>query len=72
MERAAEAIDLVPREQREIASLTLCLSERRLRELKAQLAKLRDELLHEYTADADARRVVQVNFQMFPLSIEEE
>jgi uncharacterized protein (TIGR02147 family) len=72
MERAAEAIDLVPREQREIASLTLCLSDRRMDELKAQLARLRDELLHEYTADADARRVVQVNFQMFPLSIEEE
>lgn len=72
MERAAEAIDLVPREQREIASLTLCLSSERLQKLKAHLARVRDEILHEYTADAAAKRVVQVNFQLFPLSIEED
>jgi uncharacterized protein (TIGR02147 family) len=72
MERAAEAIDLVPREQREIASLTLCLSAARMRELKAHLARVREEILHEYTADATAKRVVQVNLQMFPLSIEED
>jgi len=72
MERAAEALDLVPREQREIASLTLCLSPARLRSLKARLSRLRSDLLHEYTADRDATRVVQLNFQLFPLSIEEE
>ena len=72
MERAADAIDIVPREQREISSLTLCISARRMRELKAHLGRLRDELLHEYTADADAKRVVQLNFQLFPLTIEEE
>ncbi|MET0282891.1 MAG: TIGR02147 family protein [Polyangiales bacterium] len=71
MERAAEALDLVPREQREIASLTLCLSDRQLRALKAELAQLRGELLRKYGAEADAKRVVQLNLHMFPLSIEE-
>ncbi|HEX5661073.1 MAG TPA: TIGR02147 family protein, partial [Polyangiales bacterium] len=71
MERAAEALDLVPREQREIASLTLCLSDAQLRALKAELAQVRSDLLRKYGADADAKRVVQLNFQMFPLSIEE-
>lgn len=72
MERAAEAIDLVPREQREIASLTLCLSATQLAALKAELVRVRGDLLRRYTAEADAKRVVQVNFQMFPLSVDEE
>ncbi len=72
MQRAAEAIDLVPREQREIASLTLCISEERMRELKEHLERIRAELLQLYQPDEEAKRVVQVNFQMFPLSVEED
>lgn len=72
MERAAEAMDLVPREQREIASLTLCLNRSQLASLKSELARVRGDLLRRYTVEADAKRVVQVNFQMFPLSIDEE
>jgi uncharacterized protein (TIGR02147 family) len=71
MERAAEALDIVPREQREIASLTLCLSDSQLRALKAELVQIRGELLRKYGVDPEAKRVVQMNFQMFPLSIEE-
>jgi uncharacterized protein (TIGR02147 family) len=68
MERAAEALDVVPRDEREIASLTLCLSDAQLAELKQRLERLREELLHVFQSDADARRVVQVNLQMFPLT----
>jgi len=68
MVRAAEALDLVPREEREIAGLTLCLSEARLRELKAELEGFRTHLLERYMRDEHPERVVQVNFQMFPLS----
>lgn len=71
MERAAESIDLVPRAQREIASLTLCLSQAQLLALKEELAELRADLLSRYVAGEDARRVVQLNLQLFPLSIEE-
>jgi uncharacterized protein (TIGR02147 family) len=72
MERAAEAIDRVPREQREIASLTMCLSQAQLLSLKQRLEQLRRELLQEFTAGPDARRVVQLNFQLFPLTVEEK
>lgn len=72
MERASEALDAVPREQREIASLTLCLSPAQLSSLKQQLERLRRELLQEYVSGPDATRVVQLNFQMFPLSVEEK
>jgi uncharacterized protein (TIGR02147 family) len=71
LERAGEALDSVPREEREITSLTLCLSEAQLSELKQRLTRLREELLHVFQSDADAQRVVQLNFQLFPLSKKE-
>lgn len=72
MQRAAEAIERVPREEREIASLTLCISEERLHELKAELADIQNRLAERYQADARPQRVVQVNIQMFPLSKKKE
>jgi uncharacterized protein (TIGR02147 family) len=68
MKHAAEALDRIPRDQREIASLTLCMSEAKLAELKRELVTLRQSLLERYQANADAERVVQVNLQMFPMS----
>jgi len=68
MQRAADALDLVPREEREIGALTLCLSEARMHELKAELEAFREHLLQRYMRDERPERVVQVNFQMFPLS----
>ncbi|MDD9941782.1 MAG: TIGR02147 family protein [Myxococcales bacterium] len=72
MRHAGEAIDRVPREEREISSLTLCLSQSQLQQLKADLERIRAELLQRYLPDDDAKRVVQVNVQMFPLSEEGE
>lgn len=68
MTRAAEALDHVPREEREIAALTIACSEQRMQELKAELEAFRHRLAELYQADPRAERVVQVNFQMFPLS----
>jgi uncharacterized protein (TIGR02147 family) len=61
----------VPHTQRQIESITLCLSEPRMRDLKARIEQFCDEILQEYQADANSRRVVQVNVQMFPLTIDE-
>lgn len=69
MQRAAEAIDRVPRDEREIGALTLCLSEAKMRALKAELEAFRNDLVQRYMDDPQAERVVQVNFQMFPLSM---
>jgi uncharacterized protein (TIGR02147 family) len=68
MERAAEALDHVPREEREIASLTLCIGQARMGELKREIEAFREQLMRRYMGDRAAERVVQVNFQMFPLS----
>jgi uncharacterized protein (TIGR02147 family) len=68
MQRASEALDRVPREEREIAALTLCVSEARMHELKAELEAFRHQLAVRYQNDPQPERVVQVNFQFFPLS----
>lgn len=71
MERAADAMHEVPHQQRQIESLTLCLSDARMRDLKARVESFCDEILQEFQADAGSRRVVQLNVQMFPLTIDE-
>jgi uncharacterized protein (TIGR02147 family) len=68
MQRAAEALDRIPRREREVAALTLCVSEARMHELKAELEAFRHQLAVRYQADPKPERVVQINFQMFPLS----
>lgn len=72
MERAADALDRVPRDEREVASLTLCLSQAQLRELKQELEQIRERLVQRYLQVEQPERVVQLNFQMFPLSSRKE
>lgn len=68
MTLAAESLDRVPRDEREIASLTLCISNDQFVQLKGELSQFRSRLLQRYQASAESRRVVQLNFQLFPLS----
>lgn len=71
IERAAQAIDRFPREEREIASLTLCIDDAMLPELKARLQAFRRELMQLAEQSGDRKRVVQINFQLFPLTKKE-
>jgi uncharacterized protein (TIGR02147 family) len=68
MTLAAESLDRVPRDEREIASLTLCLSNDQFEQLKGELSQFRSRLLQRYQSSAESKRVVQLNFQLFPLS----
>lgn len=72
LERAAEALDHTPRDEREIASLTLSLDAKQFQAFKARLYEVRQELLQASLEPDDsaggADRVVQINFQMFPLA----
>lgn len=72
MERAAAALDEVPREEREISSLTLCVSQDVLLELKERIREFRRELLQVAELAGTPERVVQLNFQLFPLSEKKE
>ncbi len=72
LERAAAAIDDVPRDEREISSLTLCVSHDVLLDLKERIREFRRELLQLAELSGQPERVVQLNFQLFPLSEKKE
>lgn len=71
IERAAEAIDLFPRDERDIASLTLCIDPSILPDLKRRMQTFRRELMRYAEHRGTPTRVVQINFQLFPLTKKE-
>jgi uncharacterized protein (TIGR02147 family) len=68
MQRASDSIDAVPPSERDISSLTLCLGPDGLRRLKERVQRFRRELLELSTIAENPHQVVQMNFQLFPLS----
>jgi len=70
MERAAEAIDLIPPEERDISSVTMLVSAGGLQRMKKRIQRFRQELLELALAEQDAKQVIQFNFQLFPLSVD--
>lgn len=68
MQRAMDSIDLVPAAERDISSLTLCLGTNGLRSFKERVQRFRRELLELSALEDDPEQVVQMNFQLFPLS----
>jgi uncharacterized protein (TIGR02147 family) len=68
MQRATAAMTLVPASERDISSLTLCLGSGGLVRLKERLQTFRRELLAIAESESNPSQVVQVNFQLFPLT----
>jgi len=68
MHRASASIDLFPSESRDISAVTLGLSARGLARVKAKIQRFRRELLELGAAETTVEQVIQVNFQLFPLS----
>lgn len=68
LDLAKRALDHLPREERNVSSVTLCLPESALPEVVRRVRALRQELLQLAEQAAAPERVVQVNFQVFPLS----
>lgn len=68
MRRATAAMDLVPNTERDISSLTLCVSPATLKKLKARVQEMRRELLALAEQEEERSQVVQLNIQLFPLS----
>jgi uncharacterized protein (TIGR02147 family) len=70
MARAAEALEL-PAEERDISSVTVCVGAAGMRELKQVMQRFRRELLELSEREAKPKQVVQINLQVFPLSLTE-
>jgi uncharacterized protein (TIGR02147 family) len=68
MQLATSALDRIPAVQRDISALTLCLGRDGLRRVKQRIQRFRRELLELSATEERLDQVVQVNFQLFPLS----
>ncbi len=66
IQRAADSIDSVPREQREISSLTCSVSSSTVKKIKERIQKFRQEILEMASQDPNPEIVYQMNFQIFP------
>lgn len=66
--RATDAIDRVPAAERDISSLTLAVSAGGLATIKERIQRFRRELLELSATEDDPREVVQIGFQLFPLT----
>jgi uncharacterized protein (TIGR02147 family) len=68
MQRAAESIDLVPSDRRDISAVTLLVGAGAMGRIKRRIQRFRRELLELALAEKHATQVIQMNFQIFPLS----
>ena len=68
MRRASASIDLVPAAARDLSSVTFCLPAGGIARLKQRIAEFRRELIELAEAETDRTQVVQLNFQLFPLT----
>lgn len=69
IKRAAASIDELPSEQRNISSITYCVDKGGLDRLISRIQAFQRELLvDDLITEGTPRQVVQVNFQVFPLS----
>lgn len=68
LDLAKEALERHPREEREIATLTLAISDAMMERVKDKIRQLRREILEMAREDDRPDRVHQLNFQVFPLT----
>jgi uncharacterized protein (TIGR02147 family) len=68
LQLATESIDRFNASKRDISGLTLSIQHENLPELKARLVSFRKELMELASYDENPDMVVQINFQLFPLT----
>lgn len=65
---AATAIDSIPREERDISTLTISASSECLEIIRERLTEIRREIIETVRKEKDVEEVYQLNFQIFPLT----
>ncbi len=68
LERAAASIDEVPRELRDLSSLTVVVEQDTIGELKERVHEFRESLIERCERDRGREIVYQIGIQLFPLS----
>lgn len=67
-ERAASSLDTVPKDERDITSCTVNISEQSVTKIKNIIADCRKKVLSIAKESNPADRVYQINFQLFPIT----
>lgn len=67
IQRALKAVDEMDTSERVLGSVTIALSVENIERLKARLFEFRQEINAEFSSDQDPDKVMQINFQAFPL-----
>jgi uncharacterized protein (TIGR02147 family) len=68
LERAAESIELVSSEERDLSAMTVCVGAELIPEIKRRLREFRETLMDVCDREAEPEVVYQLNIQLFPLS----
>jgi len=68
IERAASSIETVPRDERDVSALTVCIRASSVADLKERVHRFREEMLDVCDREEDPERVYQLCIQLFPLS----
>jgi uncharacterized protein (TIGR02147 family) len=68
IERAAESMETVPRELRDLAALTVCISPKTAALVKQRIHQFQEAIAELCDADGEGEVVYQLNLQWFPLS----
>jgi uncharacterized protein (TIGR02147 family) len=68
MKKAADSIDAIPRDRREISSLTMGMSEKTAKIIKEMIQNFRKQIVEILNRDEGSHAVYQLNFQLFPLA----
>jgi uncharacterized protein (TIGR02147 family) len=68
LKQASRALEELDSSERDISALTLSVSQEGMAHLKEKVQRFRRELLEFSALESDPNQVVQINFQVFPLS----
>jgi len=68
LNRAAESLEIIESEFRDISGLTVCISPELVPDLKSRLQTFRENLMHLCDSDPNPSILYQVNLQLFPLN----
>lgn len=67
-QKAADAIDLIPKEERDMTSCTINLSSEGFEKTREVISECRMKIMEIAEAETTVHRVYQVNLQLFPVS----
>lgn len=68
MRKAAESIDLVQRENRDISAVTFRVSKETAKRIKEKIQKFRRDIADEASKESSPEEIYQLNLQLFPLT----